>query len=43
MLWAAAMMCFFGVLRSGEVVVSSDRAFDSAVYLAYADIRTNGK
>ena len=43
MLWAVATMCFFGFLRSGEVVVPSDRAFDPAVHLAYADVRIDSQ
>ena len=41
MLWAAATMCFFGFLRSGEVVAPSEGSFDPAVHLAYADVRTD--
>ena len=37
MLWAAATMCFGGVLRSGEMVAPSNCGFDSAVHLAYAE------
>ena len=43
MLWAAATMCFFGFLRSGEVAVPSDRAFDPSVQLAYADVRIDSQ
>ena len=43
MLWAVATMCFFGFLRSGEVVVPSDRAFDPTVHLAYADVRIDSQ
>ena len=43
MLRAAATMCFFGFLRSGKVVVPSDRTFDPAVHLAYADIRIDSQ
>ena len=38
MLWAAATMCFFGFLRAGEVVVSSDSAFDPSIHLTVKDI-----
>ena len=41
MLWAAACMCFFGFLRSGEVVVPSDSSFDQQVHLAFGDVRVN--
>ena len=34
-------MCFFGFLRAGEVVVPSDKGFDAAVHLTYADVRTD--
>ncbi len=39
MLWAASCMCFFGFLRSGEVVVPSDSGFDATVHLAYGDVK----
>lgn len=38
MLWAAACMCFFGFLRSGEVVAPSKSSFDAAVTLCYGDV-----
>ncbi len=34
-------MCFFGFLRSGEVVVPSEASFDPAVHLAQGDIRVD--
>ena len=41
MLWAAALMCFFGFLRSGEVVIPTDSAFDPTTHLAYGDVRVD--
>ena len=41
MLWAAVCMCFFGFLRSGEVVVPSDREYDASVHLSYGDVRVD--
>ncbi len=38
MLWAASNMCFFGFLRSGEVVVPTETTFDSTAHLAYGDV-----
>ena len=38
-LWAAAYMSFFGFLQSGEVVVPSQSAYDSAVHLSVGDVR----
>eukprot|EP00731_Ephydatia_muelleri_P006682 Em0003g930a len=38
MLWAASCMCFFLFLRSGEIVVPSDGAYDSSVHLSYGDV-----
>ena len=39
MLWAASCMCFFGFLRTGEVVVPSDSGYDPAVHLSYGDVK----
>lgn len=38
MLWAAVCMCFFGCLRSGEVVVPSASSFDPAIHLSEGDV-----
>ncbi|MCX8521142.1 MAG: hypothetical protein ORN28_06345 [Rhodoferax sp.] len=38
MLWAASCLCFFGFLRSGEIVVPSDSSFDPAFHLCYGDV-----
>ena len=38
MLWAASTMCFFGFLRSGEVVVPGGSRFDPTVHLAHGDV-----
>lgn len=38
MLWAAASLCFAGFLRSGEITVPSDRAFDEAQHLTVQDV-----
>ena len=37
MLWAACA-CYFGFLRSGEVTVPSEAAYDSSVHLNMADV-----
>ncbi len=42
MLWAASCMCFFGFLRSGEVVAPSTRGFDPSVHLCYGDVKAEG-
>ena len=39
--WAAATMCFFGFMRSGEVVPPSESSFDSSVHQAHGDVRVN--
>ncbi len=39
MLWAAVTLSFFGFLRSGEVTVPSDAAFDPAVHLTLEDVK----
>ena len=41
MLWAASCMCFFGFLRTGEVVVPSDSGYDPAVHLSYGDVKVD--
>ena len=38
MLWAATVLCFFGFLRSGEVTVPSDSAFDVGMHMTYEDV-----
>lgn len=38
MLWAACLLCFFGFLRSGEITVPSDSAFDEGAHLAFNDV-----
>lgn len=38
MLWAACLLCFFGFLRSGEITVPSDTAFDSGAHLSFSDV-----
>ena len=39
MLWAAATMCFFGFLRTGEVVVPTESTWDPSRHLVYGDLR----
>ena len=41
MLWAAACMCFFGFLRSGEIVVPSATTYNPAVHLSYGDVKAD--
>ena len=38
MLWAAASLCFFGFLRSGELTVPSEEGFDEGAHLSFRDI-----
>ena len=41
MLWAAASLCFFGFLRSGEVVAPSELEYDSQTHLCFSDVRVD--
>ena len=38
MLWAAASMCFFGFMRSGEITVPSAQAYDEGAHLTFSDV-----
>ena len=40
-LWAAATLCFFDFLHTGEAVAPSDAGFDARYHLAYGDMRVN--
>ena len=35
MVWAVAVMCFFGFLRSGEITVPTTTGFDPKIHLAW--------
>ena len=41
LLWAASCLCFFGFLRSGEVVTPSETEFDQDTHLSLADIKVD--
>ena len=38
MLWAAAVLCFFGFFRAGELTLSSQNAYDSNKHLSWGDV-----
>ena len=38
MLWAAASLCFFGFLLSGEITIPSDSSYDKGAHLSYDDV-----
>ena len=38
MLWVAALLCFIGFLRTGEITVPSDTAYDEGTHLNFADV-----
>jgi len=35
MLWEAALLCFFGFLRSREITVPSDQAYNEGAHLKF--------
>ena len=41
MLWAAAVLCFFGFFRSGETTVYSQNSIDSRKHLSWGDVRSS--
>ena len=43
MLWAAACLCFFGFLRSGEVVTSKEMDYDIHSHLCFGDIKVDSR
>ena len=43
MLWAACTVCFFGFMRSGEVVIPSHNSFDPSYHLAWEDLAVNSR
>ena len=38
MLWAAATLCFFGFLRSGEITIPNNSNYDPSAHLNFSDI-----
>ena len=43
MLWAAATICFFGILRAGELLMDRRSGFDPSQHLALEDVATDDK
>ena len=41
MLWAAAALCFFAFLRSGEISIPADSAFDERAHLSFNDVEVD--
>ena len=38
MLWKACCLCYFGFLRTGEITVPSEAAYDAGEHLSFADV-----
>ena len=38
MLWAAASLCFFGFMRSGELTIPSASSYDAGAHLNFNDV-----
>ena len=38
MLWATAVLCFFGFFRSGEITVPNAEGFNPKIHLAWGDV-----
>ena len=38
MLWAAAVMCFFGFFRAGELTIPNLSAYDKSIHLSWGDV-----
>ena len=43
MLWAALCLCFFGFLRSGEIVCLTEFSFDPQAHLAFSDVAVDDR
>lgn len=43
MLWAASCLCFYGFLRSGEVVTPAIGEYDPAVHLCFEDVKVDNR
>ena len=43
MLWAASCLCFFGFLRSGEIVCPSESTFDPLSHLCFGDVKVDNR
>ena len=41
MLWAAAVLCFFGFFRAREITIPTVSGFDHSKYLAWGDVATD--
>ena len=43
MVWAAAVLCFFGFFRSGEITLQSTTSFNPATHLAWGDVAVDSR